>query len=96
MFKAIDYEVITDHDGSVSVRRSDGASIPTDPRNRDYYEFLQIEKADEKKEIKRTTLPKPELTKSDTEIILEKITKIESDIITMKTDMSVLKLSKAG
>lgn len=90
MFKAIDYEVITDHDGSVSVRRSDGASIPTDPRNRDYYEFLQVEKTDEKKEIKRTTIPKPEPVKSDMEIILEKFSKIERDISTISSKIVVL------
>ena len=83
MFKAIDYEVITDHDGSVSVRRSDGASIPTDPRNVDYYEFLQVEKTDKAEEIKRTTIPKPVAEKSQLELIEARLATIEEKVDTI-------------
>lgn len=86
MFKAIDYEVITDHDVSVSVRRSDGASIPTDPQNRDYYEFLQVEKADTLGEIKRTTLVKPVPTVTQE----ARIAKLESDLLAATTKITTL------
>lgn len=90
-WKPTDYEVVTDYDGSVSIRRSDGASIPTDPRNTDYYEFLQVEKADEKNEIKRTTLPEPEPTIDPLVAILEKITKIETNLSKVTSDVDALK-----
>jgi hypothetical protein len=82
-----DYEVITDQYGDVTVKRSDGAIIPKDIRNIDYYEFLEIEKKDEKQEIKRTTLvmeePKPVV-----DPIVEinaRLTKLKSDIVILKT-----------
>lgn len=92
IFKATDYEVITYPEGGMVVNRSDGASIPTDPRNRDYQEFLEIEKADEKKEIKRTTIVESEPEPSEIEILKAKVAKLESDMITVKTDVSDLKV----
>lgn len=35
--------VVNEDDGSISIRRSDGARIPTDTRNRDYQEFLIVD-----------------------------------------------------
>ena len=83
MFTASDYEVVTDHDGSVVVRRSDGACIPCDPRNADYYEFLQVEKADKKGEIKRTAIPKPVAEKSQLELIEARLATIEEKVDTI-------------
>ena len=81
-----DYEVGTDWDGNVSIRRSDGASIPTDPRNKDYYEFLQVEKTDTKGEIKRTSIPKPASTVSQE----DRIAKLEADLLAATAKITTL------
>lgn len=83
-WKPTDYEVVTDYDGSVSIRRSDGASIPTDPRNVDYYEFLQVEKTDKKGEIKRTTIPAPKIEEDP---LLARISTLEKDVETIKSSL---------
>lgn len=83
-FTASDYDVVTyEEDGSQAIKRSDGASIPPDPRNKDYYEFLQVEKADEKGEIKRTTIPKPVAEKSPLELIEARLATIEEKVDTI-------------
>lgn len=84
MFTAKDYEVVTDHDGSVVVRRSDGASIPCDPRNVDYYEFLQVEKADKAEEIKRTTLSAPRVEEDPLVALKARVKSLESELTTLK------------
>lgn len=84
---AKDYEIITDHEGNTIVKRSDGASIPTDPRNVDYYEFLQVEKSDKKNEIKRTTIPAP---KAEEDPLLARITSLEKDIATIKSSLKLI------
>lgn len=91
MFTASDYEVVTDHDGSVVVRRSDGASIPTDPRNVDYYEFLQVEKADKAEEIKRTTLSAPRVEEDPLVALMARVTALESKVATVKDSISTEK-----
>lgn len=82
-WKPTDYEVVTDWEGTTFVRRSDGASIPCDPRNADYYEFLQVEKADKAEEIKRTTIPKPVAEKSQLELIEARLATIETKVDTI-------------
>lgn len=42
-FKPEDYEVLTENGKGVCIQRSDGASIPICPGNRDYDEFVQID-----------------------------------------------------
>ena len=88
-WKPTDYEVVTDYDGTVIVRRSDGASIPTDPRNVDYYDFLQVEKADEKSEIKRTTLLPPKQ-----EDIIDPVIKLQEEITSLKKRITSLESTK--
>ena len=85
MFTVKDYEVITDWDGSVSIRRSDGACIPTDPRNVDYYDFLQVEKADKKSEIKRTTILSPKQ-----EDIIDPVIKLQEELTILKERVAKL------
>lgn len=92
-WKPTDFEVITQPDGSVSVKRSDGASIPTDPRNRDYQDFLAVEQADEKGQITRTTIPEPEPVKSEVEILKEQVAALQKELSTVKSDVSTLKAS---
>lgn len=91
MFTASDYEVVTDYDGNVVVKRSDGASIPTDPRNVDYYEFLQVEKADAKSEIKRTTIPAPKVEEDPMVALKARVTALESEVATVKYSISTEK-----
>jgi hypothetical protein len=86
-FTAQDYEVVTKLDGSESVKRSDGVTIPPDPRNRDYQEFLVIEDSDVEGVITRTA---EKAQKSDVELLAERITTLEFDIDTVKTDVSTL------
>ncbi len=88
MFTAKDYEVVTDHEGQVSIRRSDGASIPADPRNRDYYEFTEIEAQDTENLIKRTTLPKPEPVTSEIDTLKAQVSALQAELNTVKTDLS--------
>lgn len=83
-WKPTDYEVVTDYDGNVIVKRSDGASIPSDPRNRDYYEFLQVEKADAKSEITRTTLPAPTVEEDPMVALKARVTQLENELTTLK------------
>jgi len=89
MFTVKDYEVVTDWDGSVSIRRSDGACIPTDPRNVDYYDFLQVEKADKNSEIKRTTLLPPKQ-----EYIIDPVIKLQEEIASLKERITSLESTK--
>jgi len=93
LWKPADYEVITQPDGSVSIQRSDGASIPPDPRNRDYQDFLTVERADEKGEITRTTVPEPAKIKSEAETLKEQVAALQAELSTVKTDVSTLKAS---
>lgn len=89
-FSAPDFEVVTYPDGQVLVKRSDGAWIPPDPRNSDYREFLGVEKADEKKEIVRTTIPEPEPVKTLGEDLLERVTALETELATVKVDLKAV------
>lgn len=90
-WKPTDFEVVTDYDGTVIVKRSDGASIPTDPRNVDYYEFLQVEKADAKSEIKRTTIPAPKVEEDPIVALKARVTALESEVATVKDSISTEK-----
>lgn len=56
IWKPEDYTVVTHPEGWITIIRSDGANIPFDPRNVDYFEFLQVEKEDLNGEIKRVTI----------------------------------------
>jgi ribosome-associated translation inhibitor RaiA len=84
-WKPLDYEVVTDYNGDVIVKRSDGASIPCDPRNSDYYEFLQVEKSDAKSVIKRTTIKAPETVDDPMIALKSRIDKLETELATLKS-----------
>jgi len=90
-WKPTDFEVVTDYDGNVIVKRSDGASIPSDPRNVDYYEFLQVEKADAKSEIKRTTIPAPKVEEDPMVALKARVTALEREVATVKDSISTEK-----
>lgn len=58
----LNYTVIKNSLGDIlSIRRSDGASIPTDPKNSDYQRFL---KDTEGKTIPEQIIPDPVITPS--------------------------------
>lgn len=56
------YKLIKNSNGDIlSISRSDGASIPTDPKNSDYHRFL---KDTEGKTIPEQIIPDPVITPS--------------------------------
>jgi len=87
-FTVLDYEVIThEEDGSTTIKRSDGASIPMDERNRDYQEFLAVT-ADET--VKTTVIPISEPEPTEIDLLKARITTLESDMDTVKTGVTDL------
>ncbi len=67
-----DYEILRENGATVSIRRSDGASIPTDPRNRDYAEFLRVTEAAEVAVVDITPAPPTGPTLEEKVAALEK------------------------
>ena len=91
-FTVSDYELVTyEEDGSTTIKRSDGACIPTDPRNRDYQEFLAVT-AGEK--VTTTVIPIPEPEPSEIDVLKARITTLETGLATVKTNVSDLKTEK--
>jgi hypothetical protein len=87
-FTVSDYEVIThEADTSQVIKRSDGASIPMDERNRDYQEFLTVT-AGEK--VKTTVIPISEPEPTEIDLLKARITTLESDMDTVKTGVTDL------
>ena len=88
-FTAQDYEVVTKLDGSESVKRSDGVTIPPDPRNRDYQEFLVIEDSDVELLAERITT-----LEFDIDTVKTDVSTLESEVTSVKTDITDLKTEK--
>jgi len=87
-FTVSEYEVVTyEEDGSTTIKRSDGASIPTDPRNRDYQKFLAVTVG---QKVKTTVIPIPEPEPSGIDLLKARIATLESDIDTVKTGVTDL------
>ncbi|MEN6396744.1 MAG: hypothetical protein ABFC78_09705 [Methanoregula sp.] len=79
-FQVSDYTVTTDASGNpLFVTRSDGASIPSDPRNTDYAAFLEVDTGAHlcKRVVQPTPVPDP--TPSDK----DRIAALESAVLVL-------------
>ncbi len=76
-FKPEDYEVLVEAGQEICIRRSDGASIPLCPGNRDYDEYCKID-PDGTLVSRRDITPAPDTRPSKDQIIAALVEQVEA------------------